>query len=137
MDIAAASSSAAESSSTAAAGDDSAQQQQSHHHRVPMIKFLGKEGWERVLSGKEAAADNAPPAAVAVPPTTTTSSAPAAPSSSSSPLAITVVDSSMIHATYGRLPFTADDMETLLLGGANRAPKILSHNSVTKFKQVV
>jgi hypothetical protein len=129
-------SSVAESSSTATAGTEITQQ---HHHRVPMIKFLGKEGWERVLSGKEAA--EAPPAAaVAAAPTTTSTAATTtttSSSSSSSPLAITVVDSSMINATYGRLSFTAEDMETLILGGANRAPKILSHNSVTKFKQVV
>jgi hypothetical protein len=122
-----------DSAIAAASSADNAQQQQQQqqsHHRVPMIKFLGKEGWERVLSGKEDS-EAAPPAVVAPPSTTTLSS------SSSSPLAITVVDGSMIHPMYGRPSFTDEEMETLMLGGANRAPKILAHNSVTKFKQVV
>lgn len=54
--------------------------------RIPLIKFLGKEGWALKLSGR------AEPEPVYIPP------------------------------NYGRPAFSEEEMEALILGGANLAP---------------
>ena len=57
-------------------------------HRVPSIKFLGKEGWDRLRSGSAA------PSIFVFPP------------------------------NYGRPAFSEDEMEALVLGGANLSPDV-------------
>eukprot|EP00539_Tryblionella_compressa_P006554 CAMPEP_0178756928 /NCGR_PEP_ID=MMETSP0744-20121128/13549_1 /TAXON_ID=913974 /ORGANISM="Nitzschia punctata, Strain CCMP561" /LENGTH=191 /DNA_ID=CAMNT_0020411129 /DNA_START=188 /DNA_END=763 /DNA_ORIENTATION=+ len=67
--------------------------------RTPSIKFLGKEGWARVLSG--ARANNV------------------------------VYD---LPANYGRLSFSEEEMEALIMGGANIAPEVKDYSSGATFK---
>ena len=76
---------------------------QQHGVRTPSIHFLGKEGWAKVLSGAEGSGASAP----------------------------TVVYN--IPANYGRLPFSEDEMEALIMGGANIAPQIKSYSSGATF----
>lgn len=80
--------------------------------RVPSIHFLGKEGWKKVLTATE---DDS----VAKSPTTIvpTSNNPNAPTS------ITTIDFSPM---YGRPSISDDEMEALMLGGADEAPEVRS-----------
>lgn len=88
-----------------------------HAARTPSIKFLGKDGWEALLKGETKT-------------TTSTTS-----STRQSPNAVTtIVDNTSIHPMYGRPRFTEEEMEALILGGANFAPTVLAHSSGAKFK---
>lgn len=81
--------------------------------RVPSIHFLGKEGWKKLL----AATEDSPVAAAAPSTTILTSNKPNAPTS------ITHVPYSSM---YGRPPIMDDEMEALILGGADEAPEVVS-----------
>ncbi|KAG7346135.1 dihydrolipoyl dehydrogenase [Nitzschia inconspicua] len=78
----------------------SAPSTQQHGARTPSIKFLGKEGWARVLSGGGSATH--------------------------------VVYN--IPANYGRLSFSEEEMEALIMGGANIAPEVKDYSSGATFK---
>eukprot|EP00571_Detonula_confervacea_P011787 CAMPEP_0172300330 /NCGR_PEP_ID=MMETSP1058-20130122/2432_1 /TAXON_ID=83371 /ORGANISM="Detonula confervacea, Strain CCMP 353" /LENGTH=218 /DNA_ID=CAMNT_0013010067 /DNA_START=286 /DNA_END=942 /DNA_ORIENTATION=- len=80
--------------------------------RVPSIHFLGKEGWKKALTATK---DDS----VAKSPTTTipTSKSPNAPTS------ITTIP---YTSMFGRPPITDDEMEALMLGGADEAPEVRS-----------
>ena len=65
-------------------------------HRTPSIRFLGKQGWRDLLSGK-----------------------PPQPASPTETATMTV----NIHPMYGRPPFTAKEMDALIFGGANLLEK--------------
>jgi len=62
--------------------------------RVPLIQFLGKEGWAQALTPEP---------------------------------------EFIIPATYGRLEFSEEEMEALMLGGANMAPEVDSFSSGATF----
>lgn len=79
--------------------------------RAPSIHFLGKEGWKQKLSATEDADASAPTTTVL------TSDRPNAPTS------ITNVPYSSM---YGRPPITNEEMEALILGGADEAPEVHS-----------
>mmetsp|Transcript_134791 Transcript_134791/g.200570 ORF Transcript_134791/g.200570 Transcript_134791/m.200570 type:complete len:230 (-) Transcript_134791:9-698(-) len=81
----------------AAVATDSAKSEDTSH-RTPSIKFLGKDGWARVLSATESA-----PVVYAIP------------------------------ADYGRPAFTEEEMEALVLGGANLVPDVKNYSSGAKF----
>ena len=72
------------------------------HTRIPSIHFLGKAGWAEKLSApvRDAAAD----IAVGGP----------------APTSVEVV----VGPNYGRPPITEREMEALILGGAEEAPKM-------------
>lgn len=78
--------------------------------RVPSIHFLGKEGWKEKLSATDDAAP--PPAAVAP-----TSNKPHAPTS---------ITNMPYESMYGRPPITNEEIEALILGGAEEAPEVRS-----------
>eukprot|EP00584_Thalassiosira_punctigera_P000865 CAMPEP_0172536982 /NCGR_PEP_ID=MMETSP1067-20121228/8678_1 /TAXON_ID=265564 ORGANISM="Thalassiosira punctigera, Strain Tpunct2005C2" /NCGR_SAMPLE_ID=MMETSP1067 /ASSEMBLY_ACC=CAM_ASM_000444 /LENGTH=227 /DNA_ID=CAMNT_0013322177 /DNA_START=299 /DNA_END=982 /DNA_ORIENTATION=- len=78
--------------------------------RVPSIHFLGKEGWKEKLSAME---DVAPPPATTVP----TSNKPNAPSS---------ITNMPYSSMYGRPAITEEEIEALILGGAEEAPEMRS-----------
>lgn len=87
----------------------------SQQTRSPSIKFLGKEGWLAVKSGKkpESAAASAP----------------------KGPLDVTVMrDDKIIHPMYGRPKFTEEEMEALITGGASIAPMVVAHSKGAKFQ---
>jgi pyruvate/2-oxoglutarate dehydrogenase complex dihydrolipoamide acyltransferase (E2) component len=66
--------------------------------RQPSIHFLGKDGWAQAKSGQK----DATPAAPNV-----------------NPLAITVIRDDALHPMYGRPPFSDEEMDALMFGGAN------------------
>ena len=78
------------------------------HTRIPSIHFLGKAGWAEKLSApvKDAAAD----IAAGVPPAV----------GGPAPTSVEVV----VGPNYGRPPITEREMEALILGGAEEAPKM-------------
>jgi len=78
--------------------------------RKPSIHFLGKEGWAQQLS-----------------PT------PAAPNKPVKPHAVTTLDGSLLPPMYGRPLFTEKEMDALILGGANIAPKVKSFSTGSTF----
>ena len=78
------------------------------HTRIPSIHFLGKAGWAKKLSApvRDAAAD----IAAGVPPAV----------GGPAPTSVEVV----VGPNYGRPPITEREMEALILGGAEEAPKM-------------
>ena len=78
------------------------------HTRIPSIHFLGKAGWAEKLSApvRDAAAD----IAAGVPPAV----------GGPAPTSVEVV----VGPNYGRPPITEREMEALILGGAEEAPKM-------------
>ena len=87
------------------------------HFRVPSIHFLGKTGWSKKLSApvRDAAAD----IAAGVPP----SVGGPAPTSVSADLG----------PMYGRPAISDKEMEALILGGAEEAPKMKSPSGPATF----
>lgn len=83
--------------------------------RVPSIHFLGKEGWRERRSG---VSHDAAPA-----PTTKTI---ASVNNNNNPKSPTSVTYFPYSAMYGRPPITDDEMEALILGGAEEAPEVKS-----------
>ena len=84
--------------------------------RSPSIKFLGKDGWEAIKSGKK-------PDEVLVP------------AAQKGPLDVTVIrDDKPMHAMFGRPKFTDEEMEALIMGGASIAPNVVSHSKGAKFQ---
>jgi 2-oxoglutarate dehydrogenase E2 component (dihydrolipoamide succinyltransferase) len=79
-------------------------------YRKHSIHFLGKDGWAKRLSGIEEIA----------------------PSPLSSPTAVVTVQAE-IHPMYGRPLFTEKEMEALIMGGAETAPKVVSKSSGARF----
>lgn len=77
------------------------------HARIPSIKFLNKDGWNRLKNSVEQPVD-----------ASTVDSGPF------NPLATVTLDSSHIGPSYGRLPFSEREIEALSLGGASEAPVI-------------
>ena len=67
--------------------------------RVPSIRFLGKDGWEKRLNGQ----DPFEPPVIYVP------------------------------FNYGRLKFSEEESEALLMGGANLAPEVERYSSGASF----
>jgi len=87
----------------------------SQQNRSPSIKFLGKDGWQAVLSGKS------PESAAASPP--------------KGPLDVTVIrDDTIIHPMYGRPKFSEEEMEALIMGGASIAPLVTALSKGAKFQ---
>lgn len=80
--------------------------------RVPSIHFLGKEGWKEKLAATEDAAASSP----------TTTTIP----TSDKPHAPTSVTNMPYSIMYGRPPITNEEMEALILGGAEEAPEVRS-----------
>lgn len=109
----------AEATATEAPPDSSSSSQ--HEGRTPSIHFLGREGWARRRTGEkheEESPDLSTPeskATVAAPTTT----------DSGKPHAVTTVDGSDIGPMYGRLKFTEEEMEALVMGGASLTPEKL------------
>lgn len=81
------------------------QLEQQQEHRSPKIHFLGKEGWAARLR-----------ATIAEQPTPSV-----------------VVDTTPISPMYGRPPFSEEEMEAFMLGGAEQAPKIIANSTGAKF----
>ena len=86
--------------------------------RVPSIQFLGKDGWKARLTATEPAASVASTA-----PTTTTHTN----TSPNSPSTTTYIPYAPM---YGRPAITEDEMDALILGGADEAPEV--HKVVSK-----
>jgi len=84
--------------------------------RVPSIHFLGKEGWKEKLSATEDAA-----AGTASTATNTTTV-----QTSNKPNGPTSITSMPYSSMYGRPPITDEEMEALMLGGADEAPEMRS-----------
>ena len=105
-------------------GDNTDNASSSHHtsNRSPSIRFLGKDGWTQRLSGGGTEPEHAAPPvvkpAVIVP---------------SKPNAVTVLDGSMLTSRYGRPNFSEEEMEALILGGANVAPTVVVPSSGAVF----
>lgn len=84
-------------------------------HRTPSIKFLGKDGWEAVLSGNKVEATPV--------------------IKQTSPLAVTIIrDNTGIHPMYGRPAFSEAEMEALIMGGATVAPTVVQFSKGAKFQ---
>mmetsp|Transcript_463 Transcript_463/g.912 ORF Transcript_463/g.912 Transcript_463/m.912 type:complete len:318 (+) Transcript_463:114-1067(+) len=81
--------------------------------RVPSIHFLGKEGWKERRSGKSSSSSAS---------TTTTTTVP----TSNKPHAPTSITTVPYSSMYGRPPITEEEMEALILGGADEAPEVKS-----------
>jgi hypothetical protein len=86
-----------------------------HHSRSPSISFLGREGWASRLSGLKHE------------PVATKPSLPV------KPHAVVVMDGSMLSSRYGRPDFSEEEMEALMLGGANVAPSVVVPSSGAVF----
>ena len=97
------------------------------HHRSPSIKFLGKHGWTQRLSGTTPSEPEHATAASVVTP------AAVPPVPSSKPNAVIVLDGSMLTSRYGRPKFSDEEMEALILGGANVAPTVVVPSSGAVF----
>jgi pyruvate/2-oxoglutarate dehydrogenase complex dihydrolipoamide acyltransferase (E2) component len=93
--------STSESTPAATATTADSSSSDSHSNRAPSIQFLGKDGWAMRKSGQEQHSSPQPPA-----PT--------------KPHAVTIIqDDAVRHPMYGRPPFSEDEMEALICGGAN------------------
>ena len=105
---AAASTSADGGASSSGADGSSGTGRSGGHTRIPSIHFLGKAGWAKKLSApvRDAAAD----IAAGVPPAV----------GGPAPTSVEVV----VGPNYGRPPITEREMEALILGGAEEAPKM-------------
>ena len=90
----------------------------SSSHRVPSIRFLGKEGWAAVKSGQSP--NGASPAAATTLP--------------SSDLKGTTVIVTNVPPAFGRPAVSEEEMEALILGGANIVPQVVSQSGGAKFK---
>lgn len=73
--------------------------------RIPSIKFLNKDGWNRRKNGLDLDSGTSNPEIAPV-----------------DPKAVVTLDSAGIGPTYGRPPFTEREIEALLLGGASEEP---------------
>ena len=87
------------------------------HTRIPSIHFLGKAGWAQKLSApvRDAAAD----IAAGVPPAV----------GGPAPTSVEVV----VGPNYGRPPISEREMEALILGGAEEAPKMKAPSGPAMF----
>ena len=87
------------------------------HTRIPSIHFLGKAGWAEKLSApvRDAAAD----IAAGVPPAV----------GGPAPTSVEVV----VGPNYGRPPISEREMEALILGGAEEAPKMKAPSGPAMF----
>ena len=85
------------------------------HSRTPSISFLGKQGWFTRLSG------------TAHQPASVTPEIPVKPN------AVVVLNGSMLPARFGRPDFSEEEMEALILGGANVAPSVVVPSSGAVF----
>ncbi|KAL7539630.1 hypothetical protein ACHAXR_009459 [Thalassiosira sp. AJA248-18] len=86
--------------------------------RVPSIHFRGKDGWKELLTATE----DSP--AVAASPTTIVPA-------SNKPNAPTSITQMPFNPMYGRPAITDEEMEALMLGGADEAPEVRSVVSET------
>lgn len=77
----------------------------SGHTRIPSIKFLNKDGWERRKNGLKQSSDTLIVDIKSV-----------------DPKATVTLDSSGVGPMYGRLLFSEREIDALLLGGASEAP---------------
>ena len=82
--------------------------------RVPSIHFLGKEGWKKLLTATDEPNQ-----------TTATTTIP----TSNSPSAPTSITQMPYSSMYGRPAITEEEMEALILGGAEEAPEVHSVTS--------
>ena len=82
--------------------------------RVPSIHFLGKEGWKKLLTATDEPNK-----------TTTTTTIP----TSNSPSAPTSITQMPFSSMYGRPAITEEEIEALILGGAEEAPEVHSVTS--------
>lgn len=80
--------------------------------RVPSIHFLGKEGWKEKLAATEDAPTSSP----------TKTTIPTS-EKAHAPTSVTNIPYSIM---YGRPPITNEEMEALILGGAEEAPEVHS-----------
>lgn len=95
------------------------------HHRTPGIKFLGKDGWIHLLSAHDEVEKEEGHSSLSPAPKKATS--PAAPTN------VIIADSSTIPPMYGRPRFTEGEMEALISGGADGAPKVVKQSGGAKF----
>ena len=93
---------------SSAAADGAGAGRSGGHTRIPSIHFLGKVGWAQKLSApvRDAAAD----IAAGVPPAV----------GGPAPTSVEVV----VGPNYGRPPISEREMEALIMGGAEEAPKM-------------
>jgi len=77
--------------------------------RTPSIHFLGKSGWETRLNGGSGTATEDIHSLIP-----------------DKPNGVITLDGSMLSSMYGRPLFTEDEMDALMLGGANVAPTLIS-----------
>ena len=87
--------------------------------RVPSIHFLGKEGWKE----RRSAQSHDSTTTTTTTSTSTTKIIPTLNNNPKSPTSITYIPYS---AMYGRPPIMDDEMEALILGGAEEAPEVIS-----------
>ena len=97
--------------------------------RVPSIHFLGKEGWKERLT-----ATDEPSASTVVSSTSQTTTIIPPSNKPNMPSSITHIPYS---AMYGRPPITEEEMEALILGGAEEAPEVKSISSSDGLSGVV
>lgn len=89
--------------------------------RVPSIHFLGKEGWKKILTTTDESVTSSSSSSSSETTTTIPSS-----NKPNSPTSITHIPYSSM---YGRPPITDEEMEALILGGAEEAPGVRSVTS--------
>jgi len=90
--------------------DNASSASDDNNTRTPSIHFLGKVGWENRLIGT----------------TTTTTENNSFQSNPDKPNEVISLDGSMLDSMYGRPPFTEEEFDALMLGGANLAPEVIS-----------
>merc|ERR1712071_66650 len=83
--------------------------------RVPSIQFLGKAGWKNRRESNHAEVETSENEAIMTQTNT-----------------MTIID--MEDPMYGRPAFSEEEMEALILGGANLAPKLESASSGAVFR---
>lgn len=101
------------------------------HHRTPAIRFLGKEGWTHRLAGHEE--DHHHHEEEMAPVHASSATVPSTAAKSKSPSAPTEVIVMDMPPMYGRPRFTDAEMDALISGGADAAPKVVKQSGGAKF----
>lgn len=84
--------------------------------RVPSIQFLGKEGWKNRLERTSVEIDDVA-------------------STDTNPAIAIQNDSVVFNPMFGRPEFSENEIEALIMGGANIAPGVKSYSSGAQFRQ--
>eukprot|EP00569_Conticribra_weissflogii_P010161 CAMPEP_0171374386 /NCGR_PEP_ID=MMETSP0879-20121228/14665_1 /TAXON_ID=67004 /ORGANISM="Thalassiosira weissflogii, Strain CCMP1336" /LENGTH=265 /DNA_ID=CAMNT_0011883729 /DNA_START=355 /DNA_END=1152 /DNA_ORIENTATION=- len=118
-DAAAAGEGKTEESNVSEAGSMEATPSPKSSKRTPSIHFLGKEGWKQRLSATDSSSSTSAQTATSTSTSTTTTTV-----TNAKPHSPSTVTQIPYSAMYGRPPITDEEMDALVLGGAEEAPEV-------------